>query len=202
MCLVTKTTAADCQYDSSPCTCFFNEGPKEYSITCDNIPMADVATAFQSKPALDIHRLTLGIRPEGDSIPADLLGKSRITFYLAISLAEKGSTPVITIDTDASRSSKNSLQYVSLGDSRDGGLDTSQMDLDFLADFTSVSTMLFNKVLNLKMSLPTLPFLPSLTGLQLINRFSDINEAFTESVLKCNGLKYVTFQLGGKSYYE
>jgi len=43
--------------------------------------MADVAAVFRTKPALNINYLALGIRSEGDSIPADLLGQSR--FYSA-----------------------------------------------------------------------------------------------------------------------
>ena len=76
---VTIATAADCQYDYSPCSCY------SYGIVCDQVPMADVATAFQSKPAMDIDQLFLYVRPEGDSIPADLLGQSRITDRLLLS---------------------------------------------------------------------------------------------------------------------
>lgn len=181
-CWVTITTAADCQNDYTPCNCSYNEAGNSNRITCGG-SMADVATAFQSKPALDIDSLTLNILPAGDSIPADLLGQSRIIGSLSI-----GGVGILRVDPNAFRASKNlSLSFVSFRD-----LDTSRMDFDFLIDFPNIVSMAFSYVLSLERSLPTLPSLPALISLYF-QYSSDLNKAFSYSVLKCNGLKDIYF---------
>ena len=112
------------------------------AITCD-VPMADVAAVFQSKPALDIGELRLLIRPESDSIPTDLLGQSFVTSLLAI---YGKSRSVLIVDPNAFRSSMNSsLSFVDLDN-----LNTSQMDLNFLSVFPSVDEISFYRILNLE----------------------------------------------------
>lgn len=173
----------DCPYDLSPCSCYRSSNFDCQSlITCDNVSMADVAAVFQSKPAMNITRLILRIRPEGDAIPADLLGQSRLTNELMVYGPQND--PLLKVDPNAFRSSKNSsLNYVFLSN-----FDLSQMDFDFLADFPSVGTLIFDSLLNLDRSLQTLPFLPTLADLHF-HYCSDMNKAFNNSVLKCNGLK-------------
>ena len=159
--------------------------------------MADVAAVFRTKPALNINYLSLNIRPEGDSIPADLLGQSR--FYNAKPQEDNTNpycgfsgkfnvNPRLTVDPDAFRSQRggnSSLNYLFMGD-----LDTVGMDFQFLSDVgNNLQQIRFMRLLNVEKSLPTLPYLPSLTLLELKDT-SDMNKPFSPgTVLECNGLK-------------
>lgn len=188
---ITISIAEDCQYDFSPCECDYNPSGNDYSIDCgnsfNNFPLADVAAAFRTKPALDVSELYLYIRSEGDSIPADLLGQSRLTGKLEI---EGSSKSLLTVDSNAFRSSRNS----SLSDVDLYNLDASRMDFEFLNnDFYNLSYLYFNGLSNLDKSLLTLPNLTALTSLYFYDNI-DMNNAFTDSALKCNGLKYFTIE--------
>ena len=80
-------------------------------------------------------------------------------------------------------------------------LDLSRKDFQFLADDGGrhlVQKILFQSVTNLEKSLATLPYLPALTVLKLFSS-SDLNKAFTDSVLKCDGLKQVFIDLSTDS---
>lgn len=139
---VTIATAADCQYDFSPCSCSFDEASNTYGITCGDyssnvgVPMADVAAAFQSKPALELSRLTLYITSEGDNIPADFLSQSRFASAGTLSLHGLSGWSLLRVDLDAFRSSKSFLGALYLYH-----LDASRMDLSFLTDFVSLTTI-------------------------------------------------------------
>ena len=99
---------------------------------------------------------------------------------------------LLTVDSNAFRSSRNS----SLSDVELFNLDTNRMDFEFLNnDFYNLSSIYFRGLSNLEKSLITLPNLTALTTLYFDdNRDSDMNNAFSDSVLKCNGLKYFTVE--------
>jgi len=101
--------------------------------------MADVAAIFQSKPALKITQLKLYIRPEGDTIPADLLGPSHFVYssiwgnysgFLYIIGNSGDLMPWIAVDSNAFRSTEQ--QNSSLFKFYAKYLDTSRLDLQFL----------------------------------------------------------------------
>lgn len=194
---ITISTAEDCQYDFSPCGCDYNPSGNDYSINCgnsfNNFPLTDVAAAFRTKPALDVSELYLYIRSEGDSIPADLLAQSRLTGKLEI---EGSSKSLLTVDPNSFRSSKNS----SLSEVDFINLDTIRMDFEFLNnDYYNLSYIYFRSSSNLEKSLITLPNLTALTTLYFDDNIgSDMNIAFADSVLKCNGLKYFAIDTGGR----
>lgn len=187
--LVTVATAVSCQYDFSPCDCSLNEADNTYDITCGSsssgIPMAVVAAVFQSKPALYLKTLVLFVQSEGDAIPADLLGSSQFASAGAIFITGAlPGQPLLRVDPNSFRLSKSSLGSIQFQ-----RVDTNRMDFDFLIDFVSLTKIEFSYlVLNLDRSLPTLPSLPALKVLNFFETTSDLNKAFTDSVLKCNGL--------------
>lgn len=156
--------------------------------------MAVVAAVFQSKPALNLKSLKLYVQSEGDSIPADLMGQS--LFINAGELKIFGVSPgqpVLRVDPNSFRLSKNSLGSIEWGN-----LDTSRMDFDFLIGFIGISKLQFSYlVLNLERSLPTLPYLPALKILNFFSTSSNLNKAFTDTVLKCDGLKNLAI-FGGR----
>jgi len=181
---VATAAAADCQYDFSPCSCSFDGAANTYDIACDKVPMADVAVVFQSKPVILLKSLQLTVRSEGDTIPADLLGQSRFATAGNLRVEASSGLPILEVDPNAFRSSKNSLGSISLV-----SFDTGRMDFDFLTDFTSLTSIQLGLLKNLEMSLPTLPILPALTDFSINSFYADLNKLFSGSVLKCNGLK-------------
>jgi len=137
--------------------------------------MADVATIFQTKPVLNIRYLSFVIRPEGDFVPADILGQSRFFAppqdygcFLMIDSYSASSKPLLTIDPNAFRSSKNvdgGLYQFELYD-----IDTSRLDFQFLSDMGN--NIYFDSLIN-------------------------INEVFssTDAVLNCNGISDITIAM-------
>ncbi len=113
----TIAAGADCQYDFSPCSCSLDvavKGVNTYDITCNSVPMADVAAAFQSKPVILLKSLQLTVRSEGDTIPADLLGQSRFATAGNLRVEASSGLPILEVDPNAFRLSKNSLGSISL----------------------------------------------------------------------------------------
>ena len=202
--LFTVTDAySECnQQNFSPCSCSYDSNYDTYDIYCTNVLMADVATVFQTKPALNIRYLSLVIRPEGDFVPADILGQSRFFAppqdygcFLMIDSYSASSKPLLTIDPNAFRSSKNvdgGLYQFELYD-----IDTSRLDFQFLSDMGNNLTKLdFRKLVNFGRSLPTLPFLPALKSIYF-DSLININEVFSspDAVLNCNGLSDITIAM-------
>jgi len=131
----TIAAGADCQYDFSPCSCSLDVAVNTYDITCNSVPMADVAAAFQSKPVILLKSLQLTVRSEGDTIPADLLGQSRFATAGNLMVAAQSRLyPLLEVDPNAFRSSKNSLGRISIYE-----LDAGRIDFNFLTDFTSLT---------------------------------------------------------------
>ncbi len=164
--------------------------------------MADVATIFQTKPVLNIRYLSFVIRPEGDFVPADILGQSRFFAppqdygcFLRIDGYTGNPKPILTIDPNAFRSSKNvdgGLYQFELYD-----IDTSRLDFQFLSDMGNNLTKFdFRKLVNFGRGLPTLPFLPALKSIYF-DSLININEVFssTDAVLNCNGISDITIAM-------
>ncbi len=190
------------QHNFSPCECIFYNSFDSYTVDCNQVPMADVAAIFQTKPALKIRQLNLNIRPEGDHIPADLLGPSQFQYspvwetvsgFMYISGFYTNPPPWVTVvDPNAFRfpGQQNStlfkfyLYY----------LDTSRLDLQFLAHVgRTVEEIQFSQLVNIEKTLPTLPYLPALTNL-FFQECSGLNKIYSGSFLKCNGLEsLITF---------
>jgi len=76
--------------------------------------MEEIRIVFSRiSPPIDIDDLRLFIRPPpGDSIPADLLGQSRVRGELKI-IDQYDLPPLLRVDPNAFRSSSNSLQSIS-----------------------------------------------------------------------------------------
>lgn len=166
--------------DLSPCTI-----SSDCNIaSCVEVPMDDVKTIFsQLASPVDINQLTLYIQSSGDSIPADLLGQSRVTNML--SLVRPSSSYVnttITVDSNAFRSSKDTLQSIKIK-----YLDASQLDFNFLEGSTTILSLDFTNVSNLGGILTTLPSIPTLTILK-IDSSAGLNEGFSNTNLQTNGL--------------
>lgn len=122
----------------SPCSTIYGPFGDTYcDISCVYVPMTDVTTTFKKLPALNISYLTLLIRSEGNSIPADLLGQMRFnrpTDKINISLDIRGDylkeeKPLLTVDPNAFRQQNSSLVNFYMT-----SLDTSRMDFQFLSD--------------------------------------------------------------------
>ena len=144
----------------SPCTCYKYIDNTIY-VECDEAPMEEIKIVFSRiSPPIEIDYLTLYIRPPpGDSIPADLLGQSRVRGELEI-IGQYDLPPLLRVDPNAFRSSSDSLQSISFS-----RLDSRLLDFGFLSGFRNLSELSISVVTNLYRSLPTLPALPALTTL-------------------------------------
>lgn len=101
--------------------------------------MEEIRIAFsKTSPPIEIDFLKICIRPlPGDSIPADLLGLSRVRNYLKIS--GRCSSPgdrlsLLIVDPNAFRSSSNSLQSIASW----GEFDSRMLDFGLLVGFTNI----------------------------------------------------------------
>lgn len=153
--------------------------------------MEEVRIAFSRiSPPIDIDDLNLYIRlSTGDSIPADLLGQSRVRGTLGISGPFPYDVqPLLRVDPNAFRTSSNSLQSIYFN-----GLDSRLLDFGFLTGFRSVSELSITEVTDLYRSLPTLPALPALTLLHFFDEPS-LNTALASGglVLQCDGLTEIS----------
>lgn len=148
--------------------------------------MDEVKAVFNRTAPIDILYLYLYIRPSGDYIPADLLGESTVSYQLElISNSINPNYPLLEVDPNAFRSSKDTLMLFQMW-----YLDTSLSDLSFLADFQKVSSLHFEWISNLGLSLPTIPYLPALRGLYIYHAtgLNEISQAGDNTHLKGNGL--------------
>lgn len=210
---VTGTADADTQcnqYDFSPCSCDFYNSTNSYYITCIGAPMVDVAAVFQTKPALNIQTLQLYIRPEGDYIPANLLGPSQFLYssvwgsascFLYINGYSEYPASWVVVDPNAFHSPEH--QNSSIFNFFVNFLDTSRLDFQFLSHVGSnLKEIRFSYLTNLEKSLPTLPYLPVLNALRFEHCLG-LDKAFSGSFLNCNGLESIaTFDTCEYTYFN
>jgi len=151
--------------------------------------MEEIKIVFSRiSPPIEIDYLTLYIRPPpGDSIPADLLGQSRVRGELEI-IGQYDLPPLLRVDPNAFRSSGDSLESISFS-----RLDSRLLDFGFLSGFRNLSELSISAVTDLYKSLPTLPALPALNSLNFDNEPS-LNTALASGdlVLQCDGLNSVS----------
>ena len=84
--------------------------------------MEEVKAVFSSLTSpIEMFRITLYVQSPGDTIPADILGRSITTFYLTI--IGNSDFPTVSVDPNAFRSSRLTVEYVELKK-----LDMSQLD--------------------------------------------------------------------------
>jgi len=141
-----------------------------------------------SNSQIDIFLFSIYLQ-ESDSIPADLLGSNSITSSLYIYGAasnSESSYASLSVDSNAFRSSKDTLQYFTTY-----YLDTELMDFTFLTGFQKIVKVELNSVLGLDQSLRTLPALPTMVSLFFDNSTS-LNEVFQTvgNPLQVDGLNY------------
>ena len=155
------TTIAKYCPDISPCIYVeHNDCKYDVNIEC-NAPMEEVKAVFSSFTAsLQIFRITLYVQSPGDTIPADILGRSLTTFYLTI--IGNINFPSISIDPEAFRSSRLTIESVEFQK-----LDMSQVDFQFLAGGIRVHSLSLLRLSNIQRSLPTIPALPGLALIQI-----------------------------------
>ncbi len=204
-------TDAYCEQYDFPCPCKYLIQYNAYEISCYGTPMETVASKFKSIPALKIATLQLFIQTEGDSIPADLLGQSRLTYipgfnYGGVFTIEPNqpygnpNRPLLTVDPNAFRFSyQPDLPAVFIFKLRH--FDTSRLDFQFLSALENqVLALDFDGLLNLQRSLPTLPYLPALRGIDLWN--IDFNNVFPEipDALKCEGIENLRIYITDGKY--
>lgn len=123
--------------------------------------MDEILNIFNTTPAFDYSGIQLVLPPGNISIPADLFGQSRITGNIDID--GNINFNLIDIHPDAFRSSKQfdlslSPYYQGL-EINMRNLNANLLDLSFLADFDKLSSILFDSVQGLEVSLTTLPLL-------------------------------------------
>lgn len=147
--------------------------------------MDEVKAVFSRTAPIDILYLYLYVRPTGDYIPADLLGGSTVSYHLELNSNSNLNYPLLEVDPNAFRSSKDTLMLFDMWN-----LDISLLDLSFLADFQKVSSLNFDSIAHLGLSLPTIPSLPALRGLYIYHStgLDEISQA-GENHLKGNGLE-------------
>ena len=123
--------------------------------------MEEVKAVFNSLTTpIEIHSIGLYIQRSGDTIPADVLGRSPVTSYIGI--IGKNNFPSVRVDPDAFRSSRFTVEKIEFQK-----LDVSQVDFRFLAGSTQIDQLNFFGVSNIHRSLPTIPDLPSLRQLRM-----------------------------------
>ncbi len=76
--------------------------------------MEEVKEIFSRIHPFDTSVLQLNILPNGDYIPADFLGESRILKGLYLSGSPPGYYPILRMDPNAFRNSNNKLQSVTI----------------------------------------------------------------------------------------
>jgi len=137
--------------------------------------MEEVKTIFSNLSSpIDIYGLKLYIQSPGETIPKDLLGRSRLMYELLISTSSiDDSYALVTVDPDAFLPGKDTLRALFFSK-----IDMDQMDLKFLASFDRVSEIYFSSLTNLDRSFPTLPAqMPSLSILYFF-KVIGLNEVF------------------------
>jgi len=146
--------------------------------------MEDIKSVFTNLTSpISIYQLNLYIQDSGDSIPADLLGQSQVINALSLQRRPFGTTYLpLTIDPNAFRSSKTSLQSIEMK-----YLDASLLNLNFLEGFQNLRELEFNFDINLDQTVRTFPALPSLTVLSFYNS-TGLNNAFQSGALQSRGL--------------
>lgn len=183
----------------SPCTCETESfrSDKTIEVECNKVPMKEVKEVFNNiNTSIDIVVLTLSA-PYGEDfiIPADLLGKSRVTSQLILrgsmnNNSTQSGHQLLRVDSNAFRSSNvdSTLTVLSLH-----SLNGSQLNLNFVKFFQNVSKIFFFRVSNLDQSLPTLPYMPALNGFKFLDQPGDLNKEwqFGNITLQGNGLTTV-----------
>ena len=139
-----------------------------------------------SNSQMDIFLFSIYLQ-ESDSIPADLLGSNSITSSLYIYGASYGASSYasLSVDSNAFRSSKDTLQYFTTY-----YLDTELIDFTFLTGFQKIRKVKLTNVLGIDQSLRTLPALSTMVSLFFDNSTS-LNEVFQTvgNPLQVDGLK-------------
>ena len=175
-----------CPYgeDYRPCTCYYYDGI--YDINCDRVLISDIAVIFRRRTSIDLGTITI-LRLESDDeiIPADLIDDHRA---LKIDL-KAYPTPLLRIDPQAFRSSKNYAQSF-----QSSYYDIGELDFNFLDGFDQLYSISFDLASNVHLANWTsLPPLRNLTGLGIGSSRPDLNEWTTFPNL-IRGLKYMILE--------
>lgn len=124
---------AICPEDYTPCTCDSSAG--KWSVTCDQVPIEEVKSVFNSTRPQDLvsFKLTIAMN-ETDGIPEDLLGDSR-TSSITINCSE--ASYELKIDDNAFISSENFTKSVTIS----GCYFIQQRNFAFLSGFGDMNSL-------------------------------------------------------------
>ena len=182
----TVTNGLSCpnEEDYRPCYCV-NYVTGEFEIICDRVSLADVFNVFKRTTPANWYgaKITLSPIDLNQAIPADLLGKHRVTFEISIICQSGSIANSLIIDANAFRSSRNTAQWFY---SRD--CDLSQLDFDFLDGFHKINLIQLSDASNVHLANWT--SMPPLHSLEYLNLFNarGLNE-WTEFPNLVRGLK-------------
>ena len=159
-----SSAQADCPNgeDYSPCTCGIYSFENKSFIKCQGTTLDQVASIFRRTTSADFDEFELSL-PRDDQaaifIPADLLNNHRVTDNIFIVLARNDY--LLSVDPDAFRSSKNTIQSLSFQN-----VDMNGFDYQFLSGFNQLKSAELGYLRNVDKanwaSFPSLPRLQSL----------------------------------------
>lgn len=147
-------------------------------VNCDEIPIADVRDMFNRTPEGSLNFLILKLHSNEDTIPADLLGKTRVTDTLSLECNGAETSKPINVDPEAFSSTKSHTKFNFVK-----GCNLNQLTFEYLTGFSRMEKLRISASSNIHESgfslLPALPNLVELrldqcTGLSDIIRYPDL----------------------------
>lgn len=172
------STASACQEDYSPCTCNANsndQGPVTIDVTCNNVPsFAAVQTVFRrSTTARQITSfwLTIPYWETNNTLPSDFLNTTATrNIYLTCPSTSNGEIRIDPKAFSASADYAQSLTFV--------GCDLARLNYIFIKDLYALSDLYYSNVVNFSPSSISLPYLPSLSKITVVESsdFENFNQ--------------------------
>ena len=164
ICLILGQTDCPNDEDYSPCSCA-RRFDGVVSITCEEIPLAEVRAVFDKNTGFDLHDLLLYPQSSELIITANVLGlKHRITNNLRLYCPYFNGDYQLRIDPDAFASSKNSLQMMTTYH-----CDLARFNFDFLTGFDELNRIDIYYSTSVQLAgWATMPPLPGLLNLGIV----------------------------------